>query len=157
ERAQRTWTQRFSWASVDGRQMRFHHLTGLRRYLDILAKHEWHTSPKSERESSCSSLMLRAGIGGQVGAKSMAEIQRKWSAKLDAAFSSGSWHDRERQVPLSAEQDALLRELISQIPALDPNNLEATLHPPLRKMLLAELGHRDPSLAIRVASHLWAR
>ena len=40
---------------------------------------------------------------------------------------------------------------------MDANQLSGTLHPPLRKALLAELGRRDPSLAFRVASHLWAR
>ncbi len=35
ERARRTWDGRFAWAAADGRQMRLHHLTGLRRLLDI--------------------------------------------------------------------------------------------------------------------------
>jgi alkylation response protein AidB-like acyl-CoA dehydrogenase len=40
---------------------------------------------------------------------------------------------------------------------VDAANLAGTLHPPARKALLAELGRRDPSLAYRVAAHLWAR
>jgi electron transfer flavoprotein-quinone oxidoreductase len=35
ERARRTWDGRFSWAAADGRQMRQHHLTGLRRLLGL--------------------------------------------------------------------------------------------------------------------------
>src|SRR5262249_43929815 len=63
----------------------------------------------------------------------------------------------ERQLPLTPEQDAALRDLLAQVPAVDPTDLAATLHPPRRKTLLADLGRRDPSLAYRVASHLWAR
>jgi hypothetical protein len=37
ERARRTWDGRFAWAAADGRQMRQHHLTGLRRLLDLPA------------------------------------------------------------------------------------------------------------------------
>src|SRR5262249_29245110 len=33
ERARRTWDQRFAWAAADGRQLRQHHLVGLRRLL----------------------------------------------------------------------------------------------------------------------------
>ena len=39
ERARRTWDQRYSWAAADGRQIRQHHLAGLRRFLHVLSKH----------------------------------------------------------------------------------------------------------------------
>jgi alkylation response protein AidB-like acyl-CoA dehydrogenase/electron transfer flavoprotein alpha/beta subunit len=58
---------------------------------------------------------------------------------------------------LNAAQDQLLRELVRQVPQLDPTALAPTLHPPLRKALLGELGRRDPSLAYLAACHLWAR
>src|SRR5207302_1904697 len=45
----------------------------------------------------------------------------------------------------------------AQVPVVDPANLAGTMHPPLRKAILAELSRRDPSLAYRAASHLWAR
>ena len=51
----------------------------------------------------------------------------------------------------------MLCNLIAQVPPIDPTNLPDTLHPALRKTLLAELGRCDASLAFRVASHLWAR
>jgi electron transfer flavoprotein-quinone oxidoreductase len=37
ERAHRTWDGRFAWAAADGRQLRQHHLAGLRRLLGLLA------------------------------------------------------------------------------------------------------------------------
>src|SRR5262249_13688205 len=58
---------------------------------------------------------------------------------------------------LTAEQDAGLRGLLAEVPPLDPGDLAATLHAPGRKHLLAGLARRDPSLAYRAASHLWAR
>src|SRR5207249_3380386 len=36
ERARRTWNQRYAWAAADGRQLRQHHLTGLRHLLSVL-------------------------------------------------------------------------------------------------------------------------
>src|SRR5262249_39947951 len=44
-----------------------------------------------------------------------------------------------------------------EVPRVNVADLANTLHPPLRKALLAELGGRDPSLAYCVACHLWAR
>jgi flavin-dependent dehydrogenase len=35
ERTRRTWASRFAWAAADGRQLRQHHLTGLRRLLGL--------------------------------------------------------------------------------------------------------------------------
>ena len=81
----------------------------------------------------------------------------KWVARLDAAFPGTAWRELDRGVPLTSEQDAVLRDLVAGVPAIDPGDLARTMHPPLRKALLAELGRRDPSLAYRAAAHLWAR
>src|SRR5262249_28149666 len=96
---------------------------------------------------------LRAEEDNQAVSKEMAQ----WSARLDAAYPHGAWRDLDRQVSLKPEADVVLRDLIAQVAAIDPDHLDSTLHPPMRKALLAELGRRDPSLAYRVASHLWAR
>ena len=60
-------------------------------------------------------------------------------------------------MPLTPEQDAVVRDLLAQVPTLETANLPDTIHSPLRKLVLAELGRRDPSLAYRAAAHLWAR
>jgi electron transfer flavoprotein-quinone oxidoreductase len=160
ERARRTWKQHFSWAAADGRQMRFHHLVGIRRLLDVLDKHQTLRIPTSQsgtRILASNFSAFQPWLRAEEDAISTARLRSQWSAQLDAVFPSKSWQDRERQIPLTSEQDGLLRSLISQVPPLDSNNLGPTLHPPMRKALLGELGGRDPSLAYRVASHLWAR
>jgi len=149
ERARRTWDQRFAWAAADGRQLRQYHLTGLRRLLHLLTQFV----PVAPLEPDRSRFWLQAeddaaGLAGKMG---------EWLARLDAVFPPGAWRDIDRQVPLTTAQDAALRDLISQVPVVDAGELTRTMHPPLRKALLAELGRRDPSLAFRVASHLWAR
>jgi alkylation response protein AidB-like acyl-CoA dehydrogenase/flavin-dependent dehydrogenase/electron transfer flavoprotein alpha subunit/electron transfer flavoprotein alpha/beta subunit/ferredoxin-like protein FixX len=148
-RARRTWDQRFAWAAADGRQIRQHHLPGLRRYLAVLGKH---VAP-SHSDVDPSRQWLRAEDDAAQVAKELAE----WTTRLDVVFGPTAWREIDRQMPLNSAQDAVLRELIAHIPAVDPADLERTLHPSLRKALLAELGGRDPSLAYRVASHLWAR
>jgi alkylation response protein AidB-like acyl-CoA dehydrogenase/flavin-dependent dehydrogenase/electron transfer flavoprotein alpha subunit/ferredoxin-like protein FixX len=147
ERARRTWQQRYAWAAADGRQIRWHDLVGLRKALDVLAP---------------AAVVTRADpvtpwIRTEHDADRVAAAMRECTARLDEVFPATAWREFERQAPLSTEQDATLRELIARIPALDVANLDATLHPPLRKALLAELGRRDPSLGYRVACHLWAR
>src|SRR5207248_3207443 len=74
-----------------------------------------------------------------------------------SVFPPTAWRGLERQESLTSAQDAVLRDLIAQVPPLDRTGLAHSLHPPERKALLAELGRRDPSLAYRVAAHLWAR
>src|SRR5262249_13070349 len=111
ERAHRTWTQHFSWAAADGRQLRSHHLAGLCRCLDVVADHGnlVPASPKSEIGSLAfanSGLgMLRPWLRVEDDARAVMEEQRQWSQRLDDAFPRGSWHDRERQVSLTAEQN----------------------------------------------------
>jgi electron transfer flavoprotein-quinone oxidoreductase len=149
ERARYTWDKHFAWAGASGRQLRFHHLTGMRRLLAVLSKY-FH-GPAPEADSSC--CWLRAEDNTETVASKLAE----WVTRLDAVFPSTAWRQLDQQTPLTSEQDAVLRDLIAQVPLLDSADLAHTLHPPLRKALLAELGRRDPSLAFRVASHLWAR
>jgi alkylation response protein AidB-like acyl-CoA dehydrogenase/flavin-dependent dehydrogenase/electron transfer flavoprotein alpha subunit/ferredoxin-like protein FixX len=149
ERARRTWTQRFSWAAADGRQLRFHHLTGLRRFLHLLASHPG--LPALEPDPSL------AWLKAEQDEEATAVEREGWRTRLDAALPPGVWRELEQQVPFRTEQDAVLRDLVAQVPALDLADLAGSLHPPLRKALLAELARRDPSLAYRAASHLWAR
>jgi alkylation response protein AidB-like acyl-CoA dehydrogenase/flavin-dependent dehydrogenase/ferredoxin-like protein FixX len=146
ERARRTWNQRFAWAASAGRQLRYHHLAGLRRFLHLLERHpSTGTNP--------SHVWLRAEEDGAA----LAPVLAEWRARLDRVFAPSAWRDLEHRVPLTTEQDAVLRDLVARVPVIDQADLAGTLHPPLRKALLAELGRRDPSLAYRVASHLWAR
>jgi alkylation response protein AidB-like acyl-CoA dehydrogenase/flavin-dependent dehydrogenase/ferredoxin-like protein FixX len=149
ERARRTWDQRFAWAAADGRQLRHHHLTGLRRFLEVLNKHLATSLPVTDPAR----LWLRAEDDAELVAAKLSA----WRDRLDGVFGPQAWRAAERGDPLTAEQDAVLRDLVAQVPVLDPSCLLGPVHAPLRKALLAELGRRDPSLAYRVASHLWAR
>ncbi len=149
ERSRRTWSQRYAWAAGDGRQLRWHHVAGMNRLLDVLEKHEAGAVAPPD--------LVRPWLRAEDNAAAVAGKLTEWSARLDAVFPHGAWRELERQEALSPETDAALRDLIAQVPLLDPADLPGTLHPPLRKALLAELGRRDPSLALRAASHLWAR
>src|SRR5262249_43206619 len=149
ERARRTWDQRFAWAAADGRQMRFHYLAGLRRYLDLLRTPL--ASPVAEADP------LRAWLAVEDDMSAVRQKLTGWRARLDAVFPPSARRDLDRQVPLTSTQDAVLRDLIAQVPEVGPAVLGPQLHSPLRKALLAELARRDPSLAYRVACHLWAR
>jgi alkylation response protein AidB-like acyl-CoA dehydrogenase/flavin-dependent dehydrogenase/electron transfer flavoprotein alpha subunit/ferredoxin-like protein FixX len=149
ERARRTWDQRFTWAAADGRQLRHHHLAGIRCLLDLLRKRVHGPAP----EIDPTRYWLRAEDDQSAFGGTLAD----WIRRLDAVFPAAAWRDLDRQIPLTSAQDAVLRDLISQVPVVDSGNFTHTLHAPLRKALLAELGRRDPSLAFRVASHLWAR
>jgi len=149
ERARRTWDQKYSWAAADGRQLQQHHLAGLRRLLQLLEKHVTGHVVASDPS--------RAWLQVEDDADTIAGKRAEWLTRLDATLPSSVWRDLEKQVPLTSEQDAALRDLLAQVPPLDPNHLGKTLHPPLRKLLLTELARRDPSLAYRAASHLWAR
>jgi electron transfer flavoprotein-quinone oxidoreductase len=164
ERARRAWDQHFSWAAADGRQMRQHHVAGLRCLLRLLTgQGPASAAPRRDgppapplplyRTAATRDRWLRA----EENAELMAERLRQWAERLDAGFGAQGWRELERQGSLSSEQDAVLRDLLAQVPPLDANDLAGTLHPPERKALLAELGRRDPSLAFRAASHLWAR
>jgi electron transfer flavoprotein-quinone oxidoreductase len=141
ERARRVWQQRFAWAAADGRQLRQHHLAGLRRLLGI--------SQKARRNGPS------PWLGPERALAECAEILTDWRRRLDAALPATFWRDFDRGILLTAEQDTAVRALLAEIPALDPEH--STVHPPLRKLLLAELGRRDPSLAYRAAAHLCAR
>ncbi len=149
ERGRPTWDQRFAWAAADGRQLRQHHLAGLQCFLDVLSKHLGGSSAEPDP--------TRSWLRAEDDSAAVADTLAGWVTRLDAAFPPSAWKEIDRQVPLTSMQDALLRDLIAQVHPIDPADLAGTLHPPLRKALLAELGRRNPSLAYRVASHLWAR
>jgi hypothetical protein len=78
----------------------------------------------------------------------------EWGARLDAAFGPAPWRTGDPGLPLTEEQDALLRELLARVPAGDGSERAGS---PRRKALLGLLGGQGPWLAYRVASHLWAR
>src|SRR5262249_39554329 len=95
ERARRTWDQRYRWAAADGRQMRQHHLTGLRRYLQVLA---------GERREGVGSLFavppgprwgLARWLQAENDAAEMAGKRGEWTARLDGLFSRSAWRDLE--------------------------------------------------------------
>jgi electron transfer flavoprotein-quinone oxidoreductase len=141
--------QRFTWAAADGRQARYHHLAGLRRFVVTINKHV----PAPHSAEDASQRWLRA----EASANAESQFQVSWRAQLDAVLEPNTWRELERHATLTAAQAIVVRDLLAQIPQVDSDKLEATLHPPARKWLLAELGRRDPSLAYRAASHLWAR
>jgi alkylation response protein AidB-like acyl-CoA dehydrogenase/flavin-dependent dehydrogenase/electron transfer flavoprotein alpha subunit/ferredoxin-like protein FixX len=149
ERARRTWAQRYAWAAADGSQLRWHHLAGIRQFSSALN----HSPPSPGHPTDSLAPWNRSE---QDAPAVMPELQ-KWLTRLDEAIPQGSWRELENQSPLNSKQDAVLRDLIAAIPQVNVSSLAATLHSPLRKALLSELGRRDPSLAFRVASHLWAR
>lgn len=149
ERARRTWDRRFAWAAADGRQLRQHHLVGLRRLMPLVQSRQ--TAPAELSDPS------RAWLQAEANRAAVADTLAQLRKRLDEVFPPNAWRDIDRGTPVTQEQDARLREVVTQIPAIDPARLEATLHPPLRKAVLAELGRRDPALAYRAACHLWAR
>jgi electron transfer flavoprotein-quinone oxidoreductase len=149
DRTRRTWDQRLAWAAADGRQMHYHHVVGLRHLLKPLSRDG--DAALAEPD------VLGAWVRAESNDASVAEKVGQWRRHLDSAFPTGSWREIEDHPLLSGAQDSLLRELLAQVPQVDNADLGNTLHPPIRKALLAELGRRDPSLAYSVASHLWAR
>ncbi|MCC6418764.1 MAG: acyl-CoA dehydrogenase family protein [Gemmataceae bacterium] len=149
QQVRHTLAQRYSWAAADGRHLRQHHLAGMRRCLDLLGP----APAVGQVPPEPAAVWLRA----EDETAALAERLADWRRRLDEVFPPNVWRDLERQAPLTGAQNALLLDLLGQIPAIDADALAHTLHPPGRKMLLAELGRRDPSLAYRAACHLWAR
>src|SRR5205085_673853 len=121
----------------------------MRRFLHELVRRGPDTLPRAAL--TCS--WLRAEQDEAAVAAAMQRVK----LALDAALPASIWRDLERKVALTPEQDQVLRGILAEIPEADPAQLAETLHPPLRKAILAELARRDPSLAFRGASHLWAR
>lgn len=148
DRSRRTWDQKFMWAASGGRHLRFHHLAGLRRLLGAIS---------GSTRLPAGPEPTRTWLRTEENTDAVEPILASWRTRLDSAFSPYAWRDREHGAELTSEQDAVLRDLVSQVPRVDPGDLAGTLHPPLRKAFLAELGRRDPALAYRVACHLWAR
>jgi hypothetical protein len=164
-RARRTWDGRFAWAAADGRQIRQHHLVGLRRMLTVLpddgipdrpagaSRRVYPGGPVRRDKPGGSQAGGSEGDGGwlQAEADAVAVVgaMEEWKARLDPA-----WNGRGPDAPLTADQDDVLRQLLARVPRGDGVNV---LRSPLRKAILAELGRRGPSAAYRVACHLWAR
>src|SRR5262249_55575797 len=153
---------RFAWAAADGRQLRQHHLVGLRRLLGVLREPPYPGPIPAGGDARLLGLSvdrepIHSWLRTEDAAAEVAEPLAEIRARLEAVFGATAWRELDRGVPLTSEQDAGLRDLLAKVPRLDTSNLAGTLHPPLRKALLAELGRRDPSLAYRAASHLWAR
>jgi electron transfer flavoprotein-quinone oxidoreductase len=149
ERSRRTWTRKYAWASSEGRQLRWHHLAGLRRLLGGPAHRVGDALPSPDP--------VDAWLRAERDEQSNADLLRSWRVQLDEVFAPSAWRDLDAGTSLTAAQDSVLRKLIARVPPIDPENLTHTLHPAARKALLAELAGRDPSLAYRVAGHLWAR
>ena len=147
ERARRTWDRRFAWAAADGRQLRQHHLAGLRRLLALL-HHQTATVG-----TALNDVWL---VAERNTAATAADLERL-RERLDPILPTATWRTLDRGTPLTEKQDTLLRRLLAEVPGISNTDLEHTLHAPWRKALLAELGRRDPSLAYRAACHLWAR
>jgi electron transfer flavoprotein-quinone oxidoreductase len=149
ERTRRTWNQHLASAAADGRQLSCHHITGLRRLIAVLHC----TQPQAQTQFD----ELDGWLAAERAETTVKSQLAEWKARLDVAFPLGAWRMVEAIRSLNAAQDQVLRELVKQVPQLDLTDLAPTLHPPLRKAVLGELGRRDPSLAYLVASHLWAR
>jgi alkylation response protein AidB-like acyl-CoA dehydrogenase/ferredoxin-like protein FixX len=145
ERARRTWTKHYAWAASEGRQLRWHHIVGLRNCISGLVNVRSPSNPVLDSREKW------------LTAEAAASPSIDMLQELDRALPFSAWRDLERCESLSTDQDAVLRALQKRIPSIDVRCLDATLHPPIRKTILAELGRRDPSLAFRMASHLWAR
>ncbi len=133
---------KLSWAAADGRQLRFHHLVGLMRWLgtEDTSGEPWAEWLKVERKLE--------GLDAFV---------LEWTSRLDDVLPSNVWRNLDRGQELSDDQNDVLLGLIRAIPQVNSDDLLNTLHTRIRKWVLAELGQRDPSLGYRVASHLWAR
>lgn len=132
--------QRYAWAASTGRQMRQHHLTGLRHILGGPAA--WPAFPADDPTLAWLPPVADAGALRQ---------------RLDAVCTPGLWRELEQGHPLSAEQDGVVRQLLAEVPVVEAGDVAGTLGALQRKQLLAELARRDPSLGYRAASHLWAR
>ncbi len=141
-RARRTWDQKFAWAAADGRQIRQHHLPGLRALLGPAAP----AAPLAPLPHWLRTLESSTQESAQLA---------HWRAQLDEVLGSALWRELEQRRELRPDQEQVLRALVATIPPRG-QDIDALAARP-RKTLLAELGRRDPSLAYRVAHHLWAR
>ncbi len=137
--------RKFSWAAADARQARQHHLQGIRKLLGLFHAPQPIDDP------------ARAWLRAEAWEEETAAATERQARRLDEVFAPYAWRDLDQDPRLTPPQETLLQELIAEIPSLEPNKGDEPIHPPPRKQLLAELGRRDPSLAFRVAAHLWAR
>ena len=140
ERTRHARDRKFSWAAADGRLLRFHHLPGIQSLLKTF----------TSEEASASGSRLDHWLQSE---QAHLNFRNDFPSRLDEVFPKNLWRDAEQQQPLTSEQEETLFDILQTI----PSPTTASLHPHVRKQLLAYLGRLDPSLAFRVASHLWAR
>lgn len=131
----------FAWAGGEARRLRHHDVHGLRQLLSALAE-RW---PATLQPPAAHAAWLAAEQAHEAATATQASFQ----ARLDEVWGPYLWRDLDRGRPLTPPQEAVLRDLASEIPAGGAA--------PLRAALLTELGRRDPSLGYRVALHLLAR
>ncbi len=137
--------RRFAWAAGDGRHVQQHHLAGLRSCLGLAGR-----QPAKAIDA------LRLWRRPEESREAVKACLDRVGRLLDDAFPPQAWRDLEHSRQLTPQQHQALCELVALVP---PTVLDGTTgaHAPLRKAILAELGRRDPSLAYRLACHLWAR
>ncbi|MCS6976806.1 MAG: acyl-CoA dehydrogenase family protein [Gemmatales bacterium] len=131
--------RKYAWAVAEARQIRQHHLDGLRRLLG----HSRRLTPSARRELEDQREVIRHS--------------------LDEILPDAIWRSLEPEgtrhegiTPrLAPHQEQALLDLAASVPRWQPG--EKVSPHPRRKALLAELAARDPSLAYRVSSHLLAR
>ena len=153
ERARRAWDQKFAWAAADGRQLRFHHVVGLRRMLQVMEKAGGPPAllagavPRGRARPGCEpSAILRPPPSSCSAVRGLDAVFQPNALRRPGAATAAQLRTG-RRAPRFARPG----------PSFGSGGPWrcGTLHPPQRKALLAELARRDPELAYRVASHLW--
>lgn len=140
--------KRFAWAASECRHVQQHHLHHLKAHI----------------RSSTSDATAHASTSGSEFNEVVIRIRRRaqtallpWKERLDEVWGPYLWRELDLGHPLTPPQNDALAESLGLIPPIDTLNLEESLHPAIRKEILAELGRRDPSLGYRLAHHLWVR
>lgn len=140
---------RFGWAAAEGRRLQQHGLAGMLTLLHAGAPPSMRPSPAPEPHLDF--------LATEEDLTNLAAERAALRERLDDVWGPYLWRDLEHGEPLTPAQEAALREAASRVPPLERNRLAETLHPPRRKLLLAEAARRDAALGFRIASHLWAR
>jgi alkylation response protein AidB-like acyl-CoA dehydrogenase/flavin-dependent dehydrogenase/ferredoxin-like protein FixX len=141
DRQQHVERRKYTWAAADGRQLRFHHLAGIRRLL----------APTPATDAN--------GEHGRKEPSSVPDASEEdptLAALLDR-FPEAIWRDLEEQKPLDPASSQALLTFLNGLPIPSADDPTRALLDPRRRDLLAGLGRCDPSLGYRAASHLWAR
>src|SRR5262249_45215361 len=133
----------------EGRQIRHHDLASLREHFGKLEKRrDWFLEPDRSHQWREQTHALHRVLG--------VEKALQWiptyniPSRLESVFGPSAWRDFERGLPLTPEQESLLREWKAEL------SFHLEQEDDFYVLLLIELGRRDASLAIRVADHLAA-